>query len=92
MSTSPLIALDHPRVRASLHCPFCDQPKDSGALACWPCWHAFADDAALDHAFGAMLDAREAALAARRVVATSPYLNRPLRSLAQARAALGRKS
>lgn len=30
---------DHPHVRALALCPVCmTNPKDVGALVCWPCW------------------------------------------------------
>jgi hypothetical protein len=29
---------DHPRVRASLICPVCEQAKDYGLVVCWPCY------------------------------------------------------
>lgn len=29
---------DHPRVRASLTCPVCEQAKDYGLVVCWPCY------------------------------------------------------
>lgn len=30
--------MDHPLLRASLVCPFCHGAKDTGLVACWPCY------------------------------------------------------
>ncbi len=35
---SPVRTPDHPRVRASLTCPLCLRHKDTGLVACWPCF------------------------------------------------------
>lgn len=31
--------LDHPLVRQSTTCPLCQGHKDTGLVACWPCYH-----------------------------------------------------
>lgn len=30
--------MDYPHVRASTHCPLCQQEKDEGLLICWVCY------------------------------------------------------
>lgn len=32
--------LDHPEVRASVVCPLCLGPKDTGLICCWSCYRS----------------------------------------------------
>lgn len=37
----PKVDLDHPYIRASYKCLFCESPKQPGLLSCWPCFRSF---------------------------------------------------
>lgn len=51
--------IDHPKLRDSLICPTCGDPKDAGLLVCWDCYRELDFRNGMSRETAALLDLKE---------------------------------